>query len=50
MDGTTTRCWDGVLANDLFTPGQIAPTGAPTLTATAGPGVTGTYEGVRRLV
>lgn len=44
MDGTTTRCWDGVLANDLFTPGQDAPTGAPALTATAGPGVTGTYE------
>jgi hypothetical protein len=22
MDGTTTRCWDGILANDLFTPGR----------------------------
>jgi hypothetical protein len=45
MDGAHTRCWDGVLANDLFTPGELAPTGAPTLTVTAGPGVTGTYEG-----
>jgi hypothetical protein len=45
MDGTSTRCWDGVLANDLFTPGTVAPTSAAVLTATAGPGVTGTYEG-----
>lgn len=45
MDGITTRCWDGVLANDLFTPGQIAPTAAPALAVAAGPGVTGTYEG-----
>lgn len=44
MDGTTTRCWDGVIGTDLFTPGQVAPTGAPTLTVSAGPGVTGTYE------
>jgi hypothetical protein len=45
MDGTTTRCWDGVLANDLFSDGTVAPTGASALTVTAGPGVTGTYEG-----
>lgn len=45
MDGTTMKCWDGVLANDLFTPGQIGPTAAGALTTSAGPGVTGTYEG-----
>lgn len=44
-DGTTTRVWDGDLAADLFTSGEIAPTGPPVLTVTAGPGVTGTYEG-----
>jgi hypothetical protein len=32
MDGTTTRCWDGVLGSDLFTPGQVAPTSAAALT------------------
>lgn len=45
MDGLTTRCWDGVLGSDLFTPGQIAPTAAGALTTAAGPGVTGTYQG-----
>lgn len=46
MDGTSTRAWDGILAADLFTPGEVAPTGAPALTTSAGPGVTGTYEGL----
>jgi hypothetical protein len=45
MDGVTWRAWDGVLANDLFTPGQIPPTAAPVLAAVAGPGITGTFEG-----
>jgi hypothetical protein len=44
-DGAVTRVWDGVLGTDLFTSGQVAPTGAGALTVTAGPGVTGTYEG-----
>lgn len=48
MDGTTTRCWDGVLVSDLFTPGQVAPTSAPVLTdggVFGGSGITGgTYE------
>lgn len=46
MDRATVRAWDGNTANDLFTPGQVAPTSAAALTATAGPGVTGTYEGI----
>lgn len=46
MDGSTTRVWDGVIGNDLFTPGQVAPTSAAALTTSAGPGVTGTFEGL----
>jgi hypothetical protein len=45
MDGTSTRVWDGTLGNDLFTAGQVAPTGAPVLAAVAGPGISGTFEG-----
>jgi hypothetical protein len=50
MDGVTTRCWDGNILNDLFTPGGVAPTGAGVLTdggVSAGSGIpNGTYEGV----
>jgi hypothetical protein len=43
-DGTFMQRIDSTLtAYDI---GQIAPTGASTLSAVAGPGVTGTYEGV----
>jgi hypothetical protein len=46
MDGSTTRVWDGVIGADLFTPGEVAPTSAPTLTdGGAGTLPAGTYEG-----
>lgn len=48
MDGVSTRCWDGTIGNDLFTPGQVAPTGAGALTdgGVAGTSIpNGTYEG-----
>lgn len=44
-DGTVSRLWDGDPLTDLFADGEDAPTGAPTLTVSAGPGPTGTFEG-----
>lgn len=46
MDGSTTRVWDGTIGNDLFTPGEVAPTSAPGLADGGASTLTaGTWEG-----